>query len=535
MMNMGDMLDTIAARIDPAATAIIHGERTLTWPHLAVASNRLARAVRDGGAQPGDKLAIYLRNGPEYLIALCAALKARLVPVNVNYRYASAELAYLFDNADARVIVYGAEFRPRIAEVRPRLDAGIQWIEAGDAPVAEATASFGDLTGGGDGSPLGIARSPDDLFFIYTGGTTGSPKGVMWPQGDLHSLMVGGLRGSYAVPDTLEELATLAGQATQRMRALVAPPLMHGTGLIVALNALLLGGSVVTLESAGFDPGEMLRAIDRHRPDTLVIVSDSFARPLLRELIDHPGDYDLGSVTTITSSGVMWSLEVKRGLLDFMPGAQLNDVLSSSEALGLGASVMTAGGEVATARFAIGPRCRVLGEDGRFIASGTAGRGMLALGPPNPLGYYKDPEKSAATLREIDGERYCIPGDWVDVAADGTLTFLGRGNACINTGGEKVFAEEVEEVLKRHAGVADALVVGVPDERWGNAIVAVVTPQADVPLDEERLRGHVRAHLAGYKVPKAIVAATTPLRAANGKADYAAARTLATQSWSAPA
>ena len=535
MMNMGDMLDTIAARIDPAATAIIHGERTLTWPQLAVASNRLARAVRDGGAQPGDKLAIYLRNGPEYLIALCAALKARLVPVNVNYRYASAELAYLFDNADARVIVYGAEFRPRIAEVRPRLDAGIQWIEAGDAPVAEATASFGDLTGGGDGSPLGIARSPDDLFFIYTGGTTGSPKGVMWPQGDLHSLMVGGLRGSYAVPDTLEELATLAGQATQRMRALVAPPLMHGTGLIVALNALLLGGSVVTLESAGFDPGEMLRAIDRHRPDTLVIVSDSFARPLLRELIDHPGDYDLGSVTTITSSGVMWSLEVKRGLLDFMPGAQLNDVLSSSEALGLGASVMTAGGEVATARFAIGPRCRVLGEDGRFIASGTAGRGMLALGPPNPLGYYKDPEKSAATLREIDGERYCIPGDWVDVAADGTLTFLGRGNACINTGGEKVFAEEVEEVLKRHAGVADALVVGVPDERWGNAIVAVVTPQADVPLDEERLRGHVRAHLAGYKVPKAIVVATTPLRAANGKADYAAARTLATQSWSTPA
>ncbi len=343
MMNMGDMLDTIAARIDPAATAIIHGERTLTWPQLAVASNRLARAVRDGGAQPGDKLAIYLRNGPEYLIALCAALKARLVPVNVNYRYASAELAYLFDNADARVIVYGAEFRPRIAEVRPRLDAGIQWIEAGDAPVAEATASFGDLTGGGDGSPLGIARSPDDLFFIYTGGTTGSPKGVMWPQGDLHSLMVGGLRGSYAVPDTLEELATLAGQATQRMRALVAPPLMHGTGLIVALNALLLGGSVVTLESAGFDPGEMLRAIDRHRPDTLVIVSDSFARPLLRELIDHPGDYDLGSVTTITSSGVMWSLEVKRGLLDFMPGAQLNDVLSSSEALGLGALARTAG------------------------------------------------------------------------------------------------------------------------------------------------------------------------------------------------
>ncbi|WP_339348469.1 AMP-binding protein [uncultured Sphingomonas sp.] len=535
MMNMGDMLDTIAARIDPAATAIIHGERTLTWPQLAVASNRLARAVRDGGAQPGDKLAIYLRNGPEYLIALCAALKARLVPVNVNYRYASAELAYLFDNADARVVVYGAEFRPRIAEVRPGLNASIQWIEAGDAPVAEATASFGDLTGGGDGSPLGIARSPDDLFFIYTGGTTGSPKGVMWPQGDLHSLMVGGLRGSYAVPDTLEELATLAGQATQRMRALVAPPLMHGTGLIVALNALLLGGSVVTLESAGFDPAEMLRAIDRHRPDTLVIVGDSFARPLLRELVDHPGDYDLGSVTTITSSGVMWSLEVKRGLLDFMPGAQLNDVLSSSEALGLGASVMTAGGEVATARFAIGPRCRVLGEDGRFIASGTAGRGMLALGPPNPLGYYKDPEKSAATLREIDGERYCIPGDWVDVAADGTLTFLGRGNACINTGGEKVFAEEVEEVLKRHAGVADALVVGVPDERWGNAIVAVVTPQADVPLDEERLRGHVRAHLAGYKVPKAIVAATTPLRAANGKADYAAARTLATQSWSAPA
>ena len=533
MMNMGDMLDTIAARIDPGAIAVIHGERTLTWPQLSAASNRLARAVRDGGAQPGDKLAIYLRNGPEYLIALCAALKARLVPVNVNYRYASEELAYLFDNADARVVVYGGEFRARIAEVRPRLDAGIQWIEAGDVPAADGAASFGDLTGGGDGSPLGIERSPDDLFFIYTGGTTGSPKGVMWPQGDLRGLMVAGLRGSIAVPDTLDDLAAFVAQHAPTTRALVAPPLMHGTGLIVALNALLLGGSVVTLESPGFDAAEMLRAIDRHRPDTLVIVGDSFARPLLRELVERPAGYELGSVTTITSSGVMWSLEVKRGLLDFMPGAQLNDVLSSSEALGLGASVMTAGGEVATARFAIGARCRVIGEDGRFIENGTAGRGMLALGPPNPLGYYKDPEKSAATLREIDGQRYCIPGDWVDVAADGTLTFLGRGNACINTGGEKVFAEEVEEVLKRHAAVADALVVGVPDERWGNAIVAVVAPPADGSLNEEELRGHVRAHLAGYKVPKAIVAATAPLRAANGKADYATARTLAMESWSA--
>jgi acyl-coenzyme A synthetase/AMP-(fatty) acid ligase len=284
---------------------------------------------------------------------------------------------------------------------------------------------------------------------------------------------------------------------------------------------------VILLESPNFDAEELLRAVDTHRPQTLVLVGDSFAKPILNALNAAPGRYDVSSVAMMISSGVMWSLEVKEGLLEHMPKAVLNDGFSSSEALGLGASVMAKGGAVQTAKFVIGERCKVFDENDNLVAPGSGVPGMVAVGPPNPVGYYKDEEKTARTFRVIDGVRYSIPGDWCLVEADGTLTLLGRGNACINTAGEKVFPEEVEEALKRHPSVEDALVVGLPDEKWGQAVTGVVRLSDGATLDEDALRAHVRKSLAGYKTPKRIIATEAPIRAANGKADYPSARQIA--------
>ena len=281
---------------------------------------------------------------------------------------------------------------------------------------------------------------------------------------------------------------------------------------------------MITLEGATFDPVEMLDAVDRHRPETLVIVGDSFGKPILNALNANPGRWDVSSILMIVSSGVMWSYEVKQGMLEHMPQAVLSDGFSSSEALGMGQSMMAKGVEVQTAKFVLGERCKVFDENDNLVAPGSGVPGIVAIGPPNPVGYYKDPEKTDRTFRTIDGVRYSIPGDWCVVEADGSLTLLGRGNACINTAGEKVFPEEVEEALKTHPSIEDALVVGLPDEKWGQAVTGVVRLADGAALDEDALRAHVRKALAGYKTPKRIVLADRNLRAANGKADYAAAR-----------
>ncbi|MES2032940.1 MAG: acyl-CoA synthetase, partial [Pseudomonadota bacterium] len=469
--NFGDILDAIAPVLPPEAPAFIHGERVVSWGEATRASNNLARALIARGAGPGDKLAIYMRNRPEYVLALSAAFKARMTHVNVNYRYTPDEVWYIFDNADAQTVVYASEFRDAVTRIRPRLPKVVNWIEvSADGDIAPFADDFDTLAGDGDGAPLDIQRSGDDQFFIYTGGTTGMPKGVIWSHHDLREITLSAARKLGPVPETLEELAAAIRLVGPGGRLLPAPPLMHGTGLLTAMGAHLAGGCVVTLTGEAFDAREMLETIDRHRPNGLVIVGDSFGRPLLNELNANPGAYDLTSVEVIVSSGVMWSLEVKRGLLEHMPQAMLNDGFSSSEAVGIGASVMTKDGEVQTARFMLGDRCRVFDENDQPVLPGSGVRGLVALGPPLPQGYYKDEEKSARTFRMIDGVRYSIPGDWCLVEADGSLTLLGRGSACINTAGEKVFPEEVEEALKTHPSVEDALVVGLPDEKWGQAV-----------------------------------------------------------------
>jgi acyl-CoA synthetase (AMP-forming)/AMP-acid ligase II len=295
---------------------------------------------------------------------------------------------------------------------------------------------------------------------------------------------------------------------------------MHGTGSFVSFIVMNGAGAIVTLEKRNFDAVELLETVHREKVNVLAIVGDAFAKPMLRALDEHRGRFDISSLFAVISSGVMWSHETKQGLLEHHAGMILNDAFSSSEALGMGSSVSTGTNASETAKFTLGPNTRVITEDGRDVEPGSGEIGLLAVKGMVPVGYYKDPDKSAATFRVVDGERFSIPGDYATVEADGTLKVLGRGSVCINTGGEKVFPEEVEEVIKLHPAVRDTAVVGVPDEKWGEAITAIVVPQPEAKLDEADLIAHVKGKLASYKAPKRVIVVDSLGRSPAGKLDY---------------
>ncbi|MEN9315890.1 MAG: hypothetical protein RIS35_2283 [Pseudomonadota bacterium] len=527
--NYGDLFDGLARVVPPDRPALIHGDRSISWGEMTRRTNNLAAALLADGARPDDKIALYLRNHPAYLEATIAGFKARQVHVNVNYRYAADEVRYILDNSDATTVVFAREFSPLVTQIRDRLPGVRRWLVVDDgsdvAPPGLAT-SFDLLADTGPGTPLDIARSPSDLFFIYTGGTTGMPKGVMWTQDALRRALISPALVEQ-VPQDLEDHLRIVCETGQGPVNLPACPLMHGTGLLSGISALVGGGTVVTLPSAHFDADELWQVVERHRADQLIIVGDAFAKPMLRALDEAPGRRDVSSVLAIISSGTMWSMEVKQGMLRHMPQATLLDSFGSSEAVGFGLSIMTADGLVQTAKFAIGEDVRVFAPDDREVVPGSGEAGIIARCGAIPQGYYKDPAKTAATYRTIGGVRYAMPGDHCTVEADGTITLLGRGSGCINTAGEKVFPEEVEEVLKQHPDVEDALVVGLPDEKWGQAVTAVVELAEGAVFDEAALRAHVRARLAGYKAPKRVIPVGRMFRAPNGKADYKGAQAYA--------
>jgi len=528
--NFGDLLDDNGARLGADSPAMIHGDRVVSWPEMTARSNNVARELLARGAVPGDKIGFYLRNQPEYVEGLAASFKARLTHVNVNYRYLDDELAYIIDNSDSTVVLYDVEFRENVERVRTRLEKVKLWVEvggAGDTP--DFALDYNALANSGDGAPLDIERSPDDLMFLYTGGTTGMPKGVMWSHRIWREANLDGLRRIYgAAPETWEAHRDFVDEVGRHGRQLPACPLMHGTGLFTALGAFLMGGAIVTLETkAKFIPEELWQTVARNGVTAMAIVGDAFAKPMLKVLNDNPGQYDLSSVNSITSSGVMWSMEVKRGLIEHIPQVALMDSFGASEAVGFGMSVTTAEGVVDTAKFEIGEHCKVFSEDGREIAPGSDESGLIARGGAVPLGYYKDEAKSAKTFKTIDGVRYAIPGDWCTVAADGTLTLLGRGSNCINSAGEKIYPEEVEEALKEHDAIRDALVVGVPDDKWGQSVTGVIELAGRETPSEDELRAFVRTRLAAYKAPKRILICDDLKRAPNGKADYKRIRAFA--------
>jgi acyl-CoA synthetase (AMP-forming)/AMP-acid ligase II len=533
--NFADVWET-CAEVRPTSDALVHGTVRQSWREVDRRAGGLARFLLEAGLGRQEKVAQYLYNSNEYLESVFGCFKAGLVPVNTNYRYGLEELAYLWDNADAAAIVFHGAFTERVDALRDRLPKVRAYLHVDDGtgpcppfatPYEEAAAALGDDDDPRVRAPWG--RSGDDLYLLYTGGTTGMPKGVMWRQDDLFALLN---EGSLApLPDDdgmagirrgLEALA-----ASPPVVMLPACPLMHGTGAFTAFGAWDVGGCIVTLVGRSFDPLELLETVEREHVNIVSLVGDAFAKPILAALDANPGRFDLSSLVAMISSGVMWSEQTKHGLLRHHPGMVLVDAFSSSEALGMGTSVASNGTEPHTASFRIGERAKVVDDEGREVAPGSGVVGRLALGGRIPLGYYKDPQKTAATFVTIDGVRYSVPGDYATVEADGTLRLLGRGSVVINTGGEKVFPEEVEEVLKTHPDVLDAACVGVPDERFGEAICALVERRPGSTVAEADLVEHVKARLASFKAPRHVVLVASVGRSPAGKLDYERLRHLA--------
>ncbi len=515
----------VIADVRGDAPALLHDGRSISWAQFDRRADAVAASLVAGGVAQGDRIAQYLFNCPEYLEVNFAAYKAGLTPVNTNYRYKAAELVYLWSNADAAAVVFHGSLAASIEPIRGDVPTVQRWLWVDDhhGECPDWAEPYDDIATdpGAPGryrAPWG--RSPDDLVMIYTGGTTGRPKGVMWRHDDMYRSF------QSADPQTVDldhvRRRTLA--ADPGPVGLPASPQMHSTGLMFSKNILCQGGTVVTLAATSFDAGSMLDAVAEAGVETMAIVGDAFGRPILEALDAEPGSRDLSRLTMIVSAGVMWSAETKLGLAAHLPQCTFADLLGSTEAHGLGASVSGGTRGHATARFRLGERAFVLTDDGRRAGPGESG--LLAVRGPGPIGYFKDPDKTAATFREVDGQIVSVPGDWARVDDDGGITLLGRGSLCINTAGEKVFPEEVEEALETHRAVRDSLVVGVPDARFGQAVAAVVELCDGADVTSDQLVDHVKSQLAGYKAPRHIAIVAEVPRAPNGKGDYQRAREL---------
>ncbi|HEU5300796.1 MAG TPA: acyl-CoA synthetase [Acidimicrobiia bacterium] len=539
--NLADLFEKVVDTV-PEREALVYGDRRLTFTQVEDRANRLAHALADLGVGAGDHVALYLRNGTEYLEGMLAAFKLRAVPVNVNYRYVEDELRYLLDNSDAEAVVFDREFAPKLAHLRtdlpglvghlavapladPHADDAAVDPTVGDAISALGAVDYEDALAGASPARDFGPRSADDLYILYTGGTTGMPKGVMWRHEDIFfgAFGGGGVGDPISSPD---EIAARAEAGTTR--CFPACPFMHGTAHWMAFQSLLTGGAVVIDTEHHLDPTHVWELVAREHVNFLVIVGDAMGRPLV-EAIEHlDPEVDLSGLTILLSGGAILSPPVKRQLAARLPSTMVIDGIGSSEAGGQGQMLATKDGEIPSQpRFAMGPQNTVLDDHLRPAAPGEVGK--LARSGHIPLGYYKDEEKSAATFPVVDGVRWSIPGDHARIESDGTITVLGRGSVSINTGGEKVYPEEVEGALKSHDDVFDAVVVGVPDQRWGERVVAVVQPRGGATPTLADLDGHVREHIAGYKAPRDLVLVDAVVRSPSGKPDYRWAKTVAMQ------
>ncbi len=509
----------------PRKTVGICDGSVLTWGDYERRAACLAALLDANGIGADSKAGIYLHNSNEYSEIQFALFKLGASPVNVNYRYKADELVYLLENSDAEALFFQSCYAMRIWEIKDRLPKVKLFVQIDDG--TEALLDFAEDYERviRDTQPLPPReRDPDGVYLLYTGGTTGLPKGVMYPVGGFSMLLtgMGAMARGLAAPTTMQEYEEMLEQVEDPPTTLVGCPLMHGTGAwLGAFAPMMMGGTVVTTARLGLDPDRLWGIAESQRVTDIVIVGDAFARPML-ESLDRAAargtPYDISSVRQIISSGVMWSAETKAGLLKHNDMV-LADIMGSSEG-GMGSSVTTRDTGAKTARFEMSEGVKVFTDDDEEVEPGSGVMGRIATSGFVPLGYYKDPEKTAATFREIDGVRYSFPGDYATVEVDGSITLLGRGSVCINTGGEKVFPEEVEEVVKQHPAVLDCLVVGLPDDRFGERIVALAATRDGEHVDVEALGDFTRERLAGYKVPREYIIVDAVRRAVNGKADY---------------
>jgi acyl-CoA synthetase (AMP-forming)/AMP-acid ligase II len=534
MYHYADAIEALADLLgdEPALT---HGEAHRSWRDFESRAARLGQALADAGLRPGSKVGLLLYNCPEYYETFLAALKMRMVPFNINYRYVGGELRYLLDNADCEALVYHRSLSGVVREVLPETPQVKLALEVDDGGNdADDATRYETLVAATAPAPR-IPRQAGDYHLMYTGGTTGMPKGVIcevapWATG-LTAIFAQHVLGITTPPQDVPQLVGLVkGLRAKGVVPVVMPssPLMHTAGLANSLPFQMLGGRCVTLYNRSFDPLELWRTIARERVMCTVIVGDAFARPMLSALDEAKArgeSLDLASLKIMISSGVIWSQGVKEELLKWLDATLIDGVGATEGPMAL--QISRRGQTGASARFVALAETRLFAEDGREIPKDSTEPGLIAAGGAAlPAGYYKDPEKTAKTFRVVDGRRYAFIGDWGQWNPDGTLQLLGRGSACINTGGEKVYPEEVEHVIVSHPAVGDCLVIGLPDERFGQKVVALVAPRRAVPGLAQSLAEFVQGKMAGYKRPRLFVEVAAIPRMPNGKADYNAAKAL---------
>jgi acyl-CoA synthetase (AMP-forming)/AMP-acid ligase II len=530
--NIADLFECVADTVPTREAAVSTGRR-VSYAELDERATRFAHLLAASGITAGAHVGCAMNNTVAHLEAMLGCYKLRAVPVNVNTRYVAHELAYLFDDADLAAVVYDALTRDAVEAA-----ATTQVL----FDVDECAAALSDASPVRDFGP----RSPDDHYILYTGGTTGMPKGVVWRQEDIFFAALGG--GNPGGPPITEPEAiakSVVDNPAQRLRPFLAPgdpgpaqfvslalgPLMHASGQWSALGTVLGGGKVVLYDAPHVDMARVLDLIERERVGAMNLVGDASARPLLDTLTRNPNRWDTSSLILLGSGGSILSGDVKDALMGTLSSvAAIIEGIGSSESPAQAVALTTrSGAPSASLTFAAKADTMVVDDDLRPVPNGSGTVGRLATRGRVPVGYYKDDARSRRTFVTIDGERWSLPGDMATIDADGTVHLLGRGSLCINTGGEKVYPEEVESVLKTHGTVVDAVVVGVPDARFGERVVAVVACAADVAApDLESIQSHCRAQLAGYKVPRALHIVDEVQRSAAGKADYAWAREVAT-------
>ncbi|MFI0258461.1 acyl-CoA synthetase [Streptomyces sp. NPDC017056] len=534
--NLADLFESVVDTV-PGREALVHldhpgtgAARRLTYAELDRAANRLAHHLRARGVAPGAHVGLHLYNGVEYLQTVYACLKIRAVPVNVNYRYVEDELAYLYRDADLAALVFDAEFTGRVAAALPRTGGPHHLIRVGTPPPhapepAVRPVPFVDAEASGSPERGFGPRSPDDQFIIYTGGTTGMPKGVMWRHEDLFFSGMGGGAPTGEPVRRPEELAERVAAGGEGLVFFPTPPLMHGTSTLTAFIAFHFGQKVVLHRK--FVPEEVLRTVERERVTSISLVGDAMLRPLADALAGPLKGTDCSSLFSVSSSGAILSETVRAQFAALVPDALLLNNFGSSES-GFNGTATEDSGPDKGFRLRVNAHTAVVDAASpahRPVAAGEVGR--LALRGHVPLGYYNDPRKTAETFFEANGDRWVLLGDMATVDEEGVVTVLGRGSQCINSGGEKVYPEEVEQALKAHPDVYDALVAGVPDQRWGSRVAAVVQLRDGAsPVDAADLQAHCRARLAGYKVPRSVVFTDRIQRSPSGKADYRWAKTV---------